>query len=170
MTISLSSIENSELIKNLSGFEANAKLTFEKNDIDIVIDRPDNARSIATLKPSDSETNGFVCFRRDNKIGVKCHVIPSADVSRIRCVFNLKCILNIKETAPIQTPSSSNMSPSPSSPLPSISSPTTGAPSISTIPMTYQIFVDFGPSKLDEGLQVIQKPQYVDDCFILTSK
>jgi hypothetical protein len=171
MAISLSSFENVELIKNLSGFEPNAKLTFDKNDIEVVIDRQDNAKSVATLKPSDSETNGFVCFRRDNKIGVKCHVSPSGDISRVRCVFNLRCILSIKDNTPIQTPSASNMSmSSPSSPGPSVSSPTLTAPSISTIPMTYQIFVDFGPSKVGEELQVVQKPQYVDDCFILTNK
>jgi hypothetical protein len=194
IAVSLSSIETIEQANNLSGFEPSASLTFDKNNVEIVIDRQENAKSVATLKPSDSETNGLVCFRCDNKVGIRCYVTPSSasgkaevaatevpaavtTVGHVKCVFNLRCVLNIKDNTPIQTPSGVNQSPMPTSPASvttgstPVSSPTLLAtPSVSTVPVVYQVFVDFGALNIDEGSQVIPKPQYVDDCFILTSK
>ena len=66
---------------------------------------------------------------------------------------------------PVTTPSINPVN-SPSSPTAS----TLSAPSMITIPMTYQIFIDFGPLKTDDGLHIIKKPKYIDDCVMLTNK
>lgn len=142
-------------VSNLSNFESNSRIKFECEDT-IVIDRQDNSKAVlAQLKQTDEQTRGFVCFRRDNKIAVKCMVTPiskkqtNKEPTHVKCIFGLKCSINIPESSSPQIQNSSS------------GSKETFINSI----ITHHIFVDFGPLKLEDGLKVVPKPRYIDDCL-----
>ncbi len=90
--------------RNLSGFIVNADIIFDQDENDsIQIDRQDNSKTHSnSLRDTDLSTNGFVCFRRDNKIGIKCKVIPlsqyldSDKEQEIHVAFGLRHCLDQK--------------------------------------------------------------------------
>ena len=73
--------KNENVFKNLSKFIVNSEIKFDLNENDTIqIDRQDNSKTHSnTLRESDLNTNGFVCMRRDNKIGIKCIVTPLSE-------------------------------------------------------------------------------------------
>ncbi|CAF0759649.1 unnamed protein product [Brachionus calyciflorus] len=154
VTVSFVNIDN-ENVLNLSGFKPTAKIEFKtRDDLSIVIDRQDNSKvQQAQLKQSDLETNGFLCFRRDNKIAVKCTVTPFLSNTEIKdhvkCVFGLKCSINMPEI---------------SSPQVQGSTPTTKENFVNSV-ITHYVFVDFGPLRLEDGLKVVPTPRFIDDCL-----
>ena len=179
---------------NLSGFVPTARIVFGDNDnVPIVVDRLDNgkAQQISALKQADMNTNGFVCLRRDNKIAVACQVIPFDDqdenvdtkfqrAPRVKVVFALKhAVVEAASTEqkPVLTHQSSTASTtttgspalSPSSSVQSNLSAVTSSQQPSKEPLTHRIFLDFGPLRVQDGLKVVQKPKYIDDCFVLSS-
>lgn len=181
---------------NLSGFEPTARILFGDNDnVPIVVDRLDNgkAQQISALKQADMNTNGFVCLRRDNKIAIACQVIPFDDKDenvntkfqrppRVKVVFAIKHAVvesASTEQKPVLTHQSSTASTatagSPAmSPSSSVQSNLSGATTTTTAqpnkePLTHRIFLDFGPLRVQDGLKVVPKPKYIDDCFVLSS-
>jgi len=92
--------------RNLTGFAVNADMSFDLDENDsIQIDRQDNSKTHSnSLRDSDLSTNGFVCFRRDNKIGIKCKVTPLSEYlgddtkseQEIHVAFGLKHCLDQK--------------------------------------------------------------------------
>lgn len=149
---------NDESTSNLSGFKPTAKIEFGNisEDLSIVIDRQDNSKVQQTqLKQSDLETKGFVCFRRDNKIVIKCKVTPLVSESKNKEPVDVKCAFVLK--------SSINM--------PEASSPQVqGSGSLINSVIAHYVFVDFGPLRLEDGLKVIPKPRYIDECLKTLSK
>lgn len=141
-------------VSNLSNFEANARIEFEYQD-SVIIDRQDNSKVVpAQLKQTDEQTKGFVCFRRDNKIAVKCLVTPmtkptNKEPDYVKCIFGLKCSINMPESSSPQIQNSSSGS----------------KENFTNSVITHHVFVDFGPLKLENGLKVVPKPRYIDDCL-----
>lgn len=161
VTVSFVSVSLNEL-KTESEFDMNGELEFAKSNCQIVIDRADNTRQSSSSPPSksSSDLDELVCFRRENKIGVKCRVTPRRQAHRVRCSFDLKCILNIKESTSIQvmsppttttTTSPAVSSPSGQSTTPSIPPTSALSPTMSSqttvvsIPMVYRVSIDLGP-------------------------
>lgn len=89
--------------RNLSNFVVNSEIEFDYTD-SIQIDRQDNSKTHSNvLRESDINTDGFVWFRRDNKIGIICKVTPlseyinsSGNPPEIHCAFGLKHCLDQK--------------------------------------------------------------------------
>ncbi len=175
----------STFLKNLSGFQPTARISFgSKNQYEnlfIQIDRIDNARSqIASLKPSDYDTNGFVCFRRENKIALCCQVIPflCETDNHVKIAFNLNYYLNHDMQALISPLASSSIS----SPTSILSSKNQNIPSCESLSGSFQntlqttnyitqtIYIDFGPLKLEDGLKVVNKPKYIDDSYVISNQ
>lgn len=142
---------------NLTGFISNANVSFgEQEDKPILIERQDNSKQQQpSLKQSDLTTNGFVCFRRDNKIAVSFKVTPLSEVldkingtPRVRIAFGLKHCLDHKamsDSSALNTSQQSSTSP-------------TSRPTI-----IQKIFIDLGPLRAEDGLKVIPKPKYIED-------
>lgn len=130
-----------EDLENLSGFSSNADINFDLHTKKVIsIERQDSAKSqIASLKPDDLTTNGFVCFRRDNKIAVSLSVTPKLLSGRVRIAFGLRHCLDQKAIAnDVKVPS-----------------------------VVQKVFVDFGGVRLEDGsLNVIERPKYIEDCLI----
>lgn len=142
------------------GSEVNGELEFAKSDCQIVIDRADNTRQSSSSPPNKpaSDLDELVCFRRENKIGVKCKVTPRRPADRVRCWFDLKCVLNVKESTSIQvmSPQSASTNTSPAVGTPSVQSTTPSLPTsalsptmssqttVVSIPMVYRVSVDLG--------------------------
>lgn len=129
--------------QNLSGFTPTALISFgDMADKPILIERQDSAKSqSATLKPSDSSTNGFVKFRRDNKIAIKCHVTPLDKLepnSHVMVAFNVNHCLDHKAVVDSKQ----------------------AADPASRLTVSQKVFVDFGPLK--DG-KVIHTPKYIED-------
>ena len=141
-------------VQNLSGFIPTAKIEFKnvtENTI-INIDKQDSSKAPAgSLKPADLSTNGFVCFRRDNKIGVVCQVTPicvksetQIEPTHVRVVFGLKHFANSQASE--------------------TTTPGIGADAASSV-IFQKIYIDFGPLRIEDGLKVIPRPKYIDDCL-----
>ena len=151
--VSFDNEENKVFMSNLSEFSATACVSFGDNEEQpISIDRQDNTKSqSAAFKPADLITNGFVCFRRDNKIGICCRVTPLADkianeqtAPHVRIVFGLRHCLDQKAISDSTTSSGSS----------SLSNQRTTT-------IMQKVFIDFGPLKYEDGLKVIHKPKYI---------
>ena len=93
--------------RNLSNFVVNSEIAFNINENETIqIDRQDNSKTYSNaLKETDLATNGFVSFRRDNKIGIVCKVIPLSEYinfkddkfpPQIHVAFGLKHCLDQK--------------------------------------------------------------------------
>lgn len=157
MNISFVNLDE-EQVSNLSNFESNSKIDFEYQD-SIVIDRQDNSKVISSqLKQTDENTRGFVCFRRDNKIAVKCLITPMSkkqnylEPVHVKCVFGLKCSINIPESSSPQNMNIQN------------STSVSKENFVNSI-ITHHIFVDFGPLKIEDGLKVVPIPRYIEECL-----
>jgi hypothetical protein len=133
---------------NISGFEPTADIHFSSDEI-VVIDKQDNSKGaqVPALKPADLETRGLVCFRRDNKIAILCQVTPKLGGTdgRVRVAFGLRHYLETLPTA------------------------TTDSSSTNEKSMLQKIFIDFGPSRLEDGAKFIPKPKYIEDCVAIVS-
>lgn len=129
--------------RNLSNFVVNSEMDFDYTDT-VQIDRQDNSKTHSNvLRESDLNTDGFVWFRRDNKIGIICKVTPLSEhlnldngknSPEIHCAFGLKHCLDQKAISDSsiqgqqqQTPQASN------------------AQRISVI---QHVFINFGPIKI----------------------
>ena len=178
--LSFDNEDNKVFMNNLSEFRPTASVSFGDNeDQPISIDRQDNTKweliyqcdhhqnerslfqftlikifllrsQTAAFKPTDLATNGFVCFRRDNKIGICCRVTPLADkidneqaVPHVRIVFGLRHCLDQKAISDSSMSSNSSL------------------PSQRTTTIMQKVFIDFGPLKYEDGLKVIHKPKYI---------
>ena len=155
MSISFESIEiESDLLKNVSSFTPNAEISFETGEgQEVQIDRQDNARSqSASLRPEDLSTNGFVCFRRDNKIAILCKVRPllaridKEKSPNVRVAFLVKHLLDPKA---VMVDSSASISP----------------PVTQRSTVAQKIFIDLGPLRLEDGFKIIPRPKYIEDCL-----
>ena len=107
-----------------------AKILF--NEESLTIDRNDAKNGVA-LKPSDN-TN-YVCYRKDNKIAIKCTVIPLIECDKLVVSFNMKHSYY------------------------GMSADLQAAPVLQYL--TQQIQVDFGSFKSS----VIPRPKYIDECL-----
>ena len=133
-------------IKNISGFFPTAKIEFKQQDPNTIltIEKQDNSKpQVASLRATDLNTNGFVCFRRDNKIGIVCNVTPMVgnqqdkNVRNVRAAFGLRHYLN----------------------------ETNQSGETITNSVLQKIFIDFGPMRSEDGLKVILRPKYIEDCL-----
>lgn len=156
MNISFVNLDD-EQVSNLSNFEYNSRIYFEYQD-SILIDRQDNSKVIMTqLKQTDENTRGFVCFRRDNKIAVKCMVTPLTEEQNlepvhVKCVFGLKCSISMPDGSSPQNTNIQN------------SSSLSKENFVNSI-ITHHIFVDFGPLRTEDGSKVVPIPRYIDECL-----
>lgn len=155
--VQLSTETNNNEETNLSGFVSNATVSFgEQEDKPILIERQDNSKQQQpALKQSDCETNGFVCFRRDNKVAVSFKVTPLSEVldkiqgtPRVRIALGLKHCLDHKAISDSSALNTSQQSLTSSTTRPTI---------------VQKIFLDLGPLKAEDGLKVIPKPKYIED-------
>lgn len=140
LNVSFTSIDDTQ---NLSGFAPTALISFgDMSDKPVLIDRQDSAKSqSATLKPSDVNSNGFVLFRRDNKIAIKCHVTPLDQLepdSHVMVAFNVTHCLDHKAVVDSKQAAEAN----------------------TRLTVSQKIFIDFGPLKKGK---VIQTPKYIED-------
>ena len=91
-----------------------------------------------------------MCFRRDNKIGIVCQVTPiltqSVEVPHVRIAFGLKHFTynQTSETAHGTITETSNT-------------------------IMQKVYIDFGPLRIEDGLKVIPRPKYIDDCLSNTT-
>lgn len=133
-------------IKNISGFCTTAKIDFKQQDESSVltIEKQDNSKpQVACLKPTDLSSNGFVCFRRDNKIGIVCSVTPIAGRSQDKKVFHVRAAFGLRHYLNETNQSGETI----------------------TNSILQKIFIDFGPLRSEDGLKVISRPKYIEDCL-----
>lgn len=129
-------------LDNLSGFIPNSEVSFgDMTDKPVLVDRQDTAKNqpVAALKPTDLNTNGFIRYRRDNKIAISLKVTPkesAEETPSVRIAFALKHCLDQKAIS-----DGLNMKPQ----------------------VVQKMFIDFGPVLLKDGLKVIVMPKYIDD-------
>ena len=148
----------------LNKFEVNSKIKFgslAETDF-IQIDRLDNSSrtQLTSLRAADMQTNGFVCFRRDNKIGICCLVQPVCDQAdlqtprNVRVCFDLKYMPANVDPAKQQAVKSAISSPTSDSVLPD----TRDSPPLT--PVIQRVFIDFGKMRVEDGAKVIKKPEF----------
>lgn len=136
--------------QNLSGFTPTALISFgDMSDKPILIERQDSAKTqSATLKPTDVSSNGFVTFRRDNKIAIKCHVTPFDKLesdSHVMVAFVVNHCLDHKAVVDSK---------------PAAAAADAQATASTRLTVSQKIFIDFGPLK--DG-KVIHTPKYIED-------
>ncbi len=125
---------------NLSDLEQNAEVILDENSTKpFVIQCQDSVRvQGSSLKATDVATNEFVCFRRENKVGICLTVRPRMIEPQGGCVrvaFGLRNCVEQKATAS-ET---------------SVSGKTLGS-------VVQTVFLDFGE------LRKIEKPKYIEEC------
>lgn len=189
-----SSSENKENQQQSDNFGLNTTIEFgdEKSGVTpsttIKVDRQDNAKSQvpAALVQADLDTNGFVCFRRDNKIGISVRIklVDSEGASRrgenVKCAFemtfsnaNAASTTTAATTATTAAPSVTTeptTSPTAAATATSsaVSSPVTSSTSnqaATNSPQTLRVFLDFGPLTIQNGLKPVSIPKYIEDCL-----
>ena len=159
LNISFVSLNETESHTNLSNFVSTASIAFKEDDISLIVDKQDSSKpQIATLREADLSTNGFVVFRRDNKIGIVCHVTPKVANSNVRVVFGLKHHLNVApESVLVKTEPGTKSEPT---------TPQQAQPAqTTTTPIFQHVYIDFGPVRKEDGLKSIPRPKYIDDCL-----
>ena len=159
LNISFVSLNETEAFTNLSNFTPTASISFKEDDVSLIVDKQDSSKpQIATLREADLSTNGFVVFRRDNKIGIVCHVTPKSSRSNVRVVFGLKHLLNVA-TESFLVKSEPGTKNEPTTPQQTQPAQTT------TTPIIQHVYIDFGPVRREDGMKSIPRPKYIDDCL-----
>jgi hypothetical protein len=132
-------------VENISGFFPTAKIEFKQDPNTILtIEKQDNSKLQAVcLKPNDLSTNGFVCFRRDNKIGITCIVTPIAEQQQDKKTINVRAAFGLRHFINETNQSGETV----------------------TNSILQKIFIDFGPMRSEDGLKVIARPKYIEDCL-----
>jgi len=145
----------------LNKFEVNAKIKFGSlSETDFIqIDRLDNSSrtQLTSLRATDMQTNGFVCFRRDNKIGICCFVQPICDQADLQTPRNVRVCFDLKYMPANVDPSKQQGVKSP------ISSPTSESETKDSLPLTpviQRVFIDFGKLRVEHGAKIIKKPEF----------
>jgi hypothetical protein len=164
LNVAFISCQDTNSVDMLNRFDVNAQIKFgSSSETDFIqIDRLDNSSRTQTtsLRATDLQTNGFVCFRRDNKIGISCHVQPICDQldlqssRNVRICFDLKYIPANVDPAKQQAVKAALSSPASDSASPDVYESST------LTPVIQRVFIDFGKLLVEHGAKMIRKPEF----------